>query len=1193
MEKTGIIWTLLLLFSISTTNAQTTMYARSNGNWNDAAAGSGTWSTVSPGGVACGLVPTAVDVVIIDGYTVTVAVPGDCKDLTIESGSALSIDNNRGIRFNNSGTITLKNGGSIAHSGAGSNAYFYFESGAPSMIIESGFTFNIDDIGIAANDSLTISGAGDLTLTDDFSFYAANAYVTNNLTGNFNLTGPSASSLWYKNSSSGCTFINNGPMFCDRYLYFQAPNSVFINSSTVNLTSATYGIGMTSGDATGTIITNQASGTIDIAGSFAASNNQMTFNNYGTLDLEGDLNGWSGSAPSEFHNFSGASFYFGGTGNFYGDFYANYNGNLVEFDNTTTLQNELIDPEDNYWNITFSGFQKQMKSSFSVKGDCNIETNVYLTVTRNITMDNGGTITIGSGGSLTTSTGSGTVNFANGYTYEMVIDDATTGYEWDYIKVYDDVTLNISGAGKILLDNDISFEGNNSTVTNNLIGNHTINRDIWFTPTVSGNEFVNNEPITINDDITWNGSNNTVTNNDSIILVNDLLFNDTSGYLNNNIGGVILCGDDINFNASTKNKVNNAGTLIANGNGTGGIFYSGLFDTIVNSGTLTTLEKLKVDGDTNDDNVFINSSGGLLNVSGDFQLNDADFIFDNSGTFNLTGRFDDMGGVEAFYNRAGAVVNYYGTHNVNINTELSLYANYSGNSFNYLGAAAQDVVVPKDAYWNLTLGGSGIKETQGNLDVNGNVLIIGTADFDANTNNDAITIAGNWTSTATFNEGTELVTFDGTADQTINTAGGETFYNWTINKASGKVIMDTDVDLTNVLTLTAGACDLNSNTLTLNLQNTAAILRTAGYVISDQTDNSSKLVRNIGSTMDTFLYPFGKSDGVYIPFSLVATSGDLGYVTLSTYATGSNNLPWPTAPDVVANLNSVINALPDNRDNTIDRFWQIDKSGPSGTANLNFSYSQTEVSGNVSASENLLEAQRYNTSTNKWEQAIAAQTANATNNTVQVLGVSSFSPWSLAISSAPLPITLVEFNAILRDNETELTWATSAQINNDFFTLEKSTDAKTFVPFATIAGAGTNNSLLSYYERDYEVADGITYYRLKQTDFNGDYTYSNIVPVNKTVELMAFNVFPNPAKWDNLHVKIEGELKEDILIIIRNIQGKECYSKLLPAEEGLNEYVLKPPYELAPGPYIIIGSSSNKLFNTKLIITGNSEANNR
>ena len=1055
-----------------------------------------------------------------------------------------------------------------------------FFSGAPSLIIESGFSFNLDDIIIAASDSLTISGAGDLTLTDDFSFIGSNAYVTNNLTGNFNLTGAGLSSLWYKSTSSGCTFINNGPMYCDRYLYVQGPNSTFINNSIVNLTNSAYGIGMTSGDATGTIITNQASGTINVAGSFAVSNNQMTFNNYGTLDLEGDLNAWSGSSPSEFHNFSGSSFYFGGTGNFYGDFYANYNSNLVEFDNATTLQNELITPQDNYWSIAFSGFQKQIKTSLSVKGDCTIETNVFLLNTRDITMDNGGTMTIESGGSLTRTGVSGTINFSNGYTYNLIVNDVTTGYQWDYIRVSDNVTLNISGAGTILLDNDISFDGNSSTVNNDLTGSFTINRNIFFTAATSDNHFVNNETIALSDDINLQGKNNALTNNKALTITDDLLFQDTSCSLINNINGTITVGDDFRFTSSWFSKLTNSGNIDV----TGEIAYQGQQDTIDNSGTISTDSQLRVVASTNDDNVIINNTGGIINVDMDFILSDADFLFDNSGTFNLMGRFDDMAGTEAFHNKSGGIVNYYGVHNVNLNTELSLYTNYSSNEFNYVGLADQEIIVPQDAYWDLTLGGLGNKEPQGDLDINGNVLINGTADFDVNTNNNNLTVGGNWTSTSTFDEGTELVTFDGTGDQTINTSGGETFYNWIINKSSGKVIMDSNVDLTNVLGLTSGACDMNTNTLTINLQNTAAIVRTSGYLISDQTDNSSKLVRKIGTTIGSFLFPFGKSDGEYIPFTLETTAGDIGDVTISTYSTGSDNLPLPTTPDLVSNLNSVIGALPDNRENTIDRFWQIDKSGVSGTANLTFSYAQTEASGNVSASENLLEAQRYNTSTNDWEPAISGQVANAANNTVQVSGVSSFSPWSLALSSAPLPITLVEFNAVLNNENVDLTWVTSSQINNDFFTLEKSEDAKDFTPFATVDGAGNNNTIINYHEQDYEVQKGITYYRLKQTDFNGEYTYSNVVPVNNLGKTLSFNVFPNPANGEEFKIKMNDSEDEDILIIIRDIQGKECYSKMLKTDPSSNEYTIIPEQPLSKGVYNIIGTSNNNLFNSKLII---------
>lgn len=95
-----------------------------------------------------------------------------------------------------------------------------------------------------------------------------------------------------------------------------------------------------------------------------------------------------------------------------------------------------------------------------------------------------------------------------------------------------------------------------------------------------------------------------------------------------------------------------------------------------------------------------------------------------------------------------------------------------------------------------------------------------------------------------------------------------------------------------------------------------------------------------------------------------------------------------------------------------------------------------------------------------------------------------------------LPIELVSFDVQLNAHQqAEITWSTASEFNNDFFTIEKSTGGENFHPVEIIKGAG-NSVTPNYYQWvDDQPAPGMNYYRLKQTDFDGTSTYSNIVPV--------------------------------------------------------------------------------------------------
>ena len=97
-----------------------------------------------------------------------------------------------------------------------------------------------------------------------------------------------------------------------------------------------------------------------------------------------------------------------------------------------------------------------------------------------------------------------------------------------------------------------------------------------------------------------------------------------------------------------------------------------------------------------------------------------------------------------------------------------------------------------------------------------------------------------------------------------------------------------------------------------------------------------------------------------------------------------------------------------------------------------------------------------------------------------------------------LPIELLSFNGVSNGNHNTLYWITASESNNDYFTLEKTNDGKTFNIVGTVNGAGNSNTKIIYSFDDTNVNGEISYYRLKQTDFDGNYKYSDIISINNT-----------------------------------------------------------------------------------------------
>jgi hypothetical protein len=329
-----------------------------------------------------------------------------------------------------------------------------------------------------------------------------------------------------------------------------------------------------------------------------------------------------------------------------------------------------------------------------------------------------------------------------------------------------------------------------------------------------------------------------------------------------------------------------------------------------------------------------------------------------------------------------------------------------------------------------------------------------------------------------FKQTNSYVHLDGTGTQNINTNNfTEVFSNLVVNKSSGTAYLQDDIEIEQQLNMQAGPLNLNAKTATVDNGATAGIIRTSGYVISENSTNLSKLVWKMGNITGAHVFPFGKVSGYYIPFTFNLTSGTIGDVTLSTYSTTPANTPYPTAPNSVNDVNDAMGN--DNSANVVDRFWQIDKTG-SGTATLTFTYDDAEVPANGEA--NMI-AQRYADSPiEAWQTPLTGQSANAAANTVTVPAVSTFSPWTLSSNLITLPAELLDFRGVwLSKKRTLLNWQVAAQTDVDHYIIEKSSDGKSFVPFATVRAVDD--------KLDYSLSDSnpgtVNYYGLYSMDKNG------------------------------------------------------------------------------------------------------------
>ncbi|MES2514025.1 MAG: hypothetical protein V4580_07760 [Bacteroidota bacterium] len=467
----------------------------------------------------------------------------------------------------------------------------------------------------------------------------------------------------------------------------------------------------------------------------------------------------------------------------------------------------------------------------------------------------------------------------------------------------------------------------------------------------------------------------------------------------------------------------------------------------------------------------------------------------------------------------------------------------------------------------------------------------------------SITLLGNWTNNSAnvaFTSDGGGVVLAGTA-QTINGSNATAFYNLSLagNGIKTLAVNSTTVGgqslFTGALGVGSSTLDLNGNRLDVTNALASAITRSSGYIISETNAGVNPSIirwyhRLVGGTK---IYPFGVA-GSYIPFTFditVPMTNASAYVDVSTRSTAAaDNQPW-AGPSNVAGVGHMYSPNPPisvdgSIPSVVDRWWDITNSH-AVLANVTFSYrgSENTLNDPLYFAGAAIGAQYWDGTAWMPNNSTIGSAASVTSGVgaVTANNLSSFCPWVLSLALAPLPVELLDFNAVCLTNEIAVEWCTSSEKDNSYFTVEQSADGINFLPIGQLFGNGTTNQKHCYKYLSSSVSE-ISYFKLITTDKYGMKNASKIISVagcNSEGE----NILITNDGSNQVGVILNSLTDQNLQLYVHNALGQLVQEKEIKALKGPNNIHVDLTDISNALYYVSVYNGEEKKISKKILVT--------
>ncbi len=169
--------------------------------------------------------------------------------------------------------------------------------------------------------------------------------------------------------------------------------------------------------------------------------------------------------------------------------------------------------------------------------------------------------------------------------------------------------------------------------------------------------------------------------------------------------------------------------------------------------------------------------------------------------------------------------------------------------------------------------------------------------------------------------------------------------------------------------------------------------------------------------------------------------------------------------------------------------------------------------------------------------------------------------------NSPLPVTLTSFSTTC-DSKVRVRWTTASEQNSDYFVVEKSRDGKEWVFVGEQNAAGYSSKEIHYNQIDLNSWGGVSYYRLRQVDFDGEQTVYGPISVSCAGGENGMNVYPNPNNGAFTIEISSNEVHSDAQLYFTDMTGKVIATQNLNIVAGTTQ-VLMNDLDLSNGAYLV------------------------